>query len=199
MRADSSSDQVRSRHVQPAQPDATPRFFAAVKVADSDAEAVALKSSICAVERRFGMLADAFDGNADGSKGFNQQRSSATAFGRSKHGELLCVHDRRLYICVDCGGAGICIHKKKKWLCVYCGGAGICSHKRQKSKCALCKSSGKGKLGAGQGSGLSGERAGGRDASDSARKQGMGIAKSCATGGEKRLRDAGAVGVFLPI
>jgi hypothetical protein len=85
----------------------------------------------------------------------------------------LCVHGRRQYDCVDCGGAGICVHK------------------RLKHNCSICKAGGKGKIGAGQGSGRSGGHAGGGggDVSGGVRKQGTGIAKTCA--------DCGGAGICV--
>jgi hypothetical protein len=55
--------------------------------------------------------------------------AATPAVRRNKHGQILCIHNRRLYICVDCGGGG------------------ICAHKRQRHSCSMCKSGGKGKSG----------------------------------------------------
>jgi hypothetical protein len=172
MRADGECDTLGFRHARPAHPDATPRFLAAVKLADCDADA--RHGSVCAAERRFGMLAAAVDEAAedDGFQAAGQRKASAPAVRRNKRGQVLCAHGRVLYRCVDCGGAGICVHKRRKDVCL------------------LCKSRGKGKLGAGQGSGSSGGRVGGRDGSGRVGKQGMGIGKPCVTGGERRLGNA---------
>ena len=52
-----------------------------------------------------------------------------------------CIHNKRKYLCVDCGGPQICKHKKIKYRCVDCGGSQICEHKKRKYYCKMCKSS----------------------------------------------------------
>lgn len=49
-----------------------------------------------------------------------------------------CIHNRRRYDCVECGGAGICIHKMRKTRCIECGGKELCSHGRQEKDCINC-------------------------------------------------------------
>ncbi len=168
----------RCRHAWPAQPDdATPRFFAAVRLADSDAKASIQNGMDSAVERRFRQLtADAMETAVALPTNQSQECVEPDVL-RNKHGQILCApHGRRLYFCVECGGAGICVHK------------------RRKEKCPQCKAIGKGKVGAGQGSGSSGGRAGGGDVLGSVRMQGMGISKSCGKGGDLRLATVAADG-----
>lgn len=50
-----------------------------------------------------------------------------------------CVHGRRRYTCVACGGKGICKHKRQRYQCKECGGSGICPHDRIRSQCKDCK------------------------------------------------------------
>ena len=52
-----------------------------------------------------------------------------------------CIHNKRKYLCVDCGGPQICKHKKIKYRCADCGGSQICEHKKSKYYCKMCKSS----------------------------------------------------------
>lgn len=49
-----------------------------------------------------------------------------------------CLHNRRRYNCVECGGAGICSHKMRKSRCVECGGKELCSHGNKKGDCIDC-------------------------------------------------------------
>ena len=49
-----------------------------------------------------------------------------------------CIHNRRRYNCVECGGAGICVHKMRKSRCAECGGKELCSHGRQEKDCVDC-------------------------------------------------------------
>lgn len=49
-----------------------------------------------------------------------------------------CIHNRRRYDCVECGGAGICVHKMRKSRCTECGGKELCSHGNQKGDCVYC-------------------------------------------------------------
>ena len=49
-----------------------------------------------------------------------------------------CIHNRRRYNCVECGGAGICSHKMRKSRCVECGGKELCSHGNKKGDCIDC-------------------------------------------------------------
>ena len=51
-----------------------------------------------------------------------------------------CIHNKRKYLCVDCGGPQICKHKKIKYRCVDCGGSQICEHKKRKYNCKMCNS-----------------------------------------------------------
>ena len=51
-----------------------------------------------------------------------------------------CIHNKRKYLCVDCGGPQICEHKKIKYRCVDCGGSQICEHKKRKYNCKMCNS-----------------------------------------------------------
>ena len=51
-----------------------------------------------------------------------------------------CIHNKRMYLCVDCGGPQICKHKKIKYRCVDCGGSQICEHKKRKYNCKMCNS-----------------------------------------------------------
>jgi hypothetical protein len=68
----------------------------------------------------------------------------------------MCVHNRRLYLCVPCKGGGICEHEKRRsscnlcggsqlcehnivlYYCIPCNGGGICEHERRRSQCKLC-------------------------------------------------------------
>ena len=53
-----------------------------------------------------------------------------------------CIHDRRIYNCVDCDGAGICEHKKRKSRCKECGnGKELCEHGCELANCVPCKGS----------------------------------------------------------
>jgi len=49
-----------------------------------------------------------------------------------------CIHGKRLYVCVDCGGKGICKHGKQKATCKECGGKAFCEHGKQKAQCREC-------------------------------------------------------------
>ncbi|MDC1151840.1 hypothetical protein OAS95_04655 [Pelagibacteraceae bacterium] len=49
-----------------------------------------------------------------------------------------CIHSRRRYDCVECGGAGICSHKMRKSRCAECGGKELCSHGNKKGDCVDC-------------------------------------------------------------
>ena len=49
-----------------------------------------------------------------------------------------CIHNRRRYTCVECGGSAICEHGKRKSRCTECGGKGLCSHGNQKGDCVDC-------------------------------------------------------------
>ena len=51
-----------------------------------------------------------------------------------------CIHNKRKYFCVDCGGPQICEHKNIKYRCVDCGGSQICEHKKRKYNCKMCNS-----------------------------------------------------------
>jgi hypothetical protein len=51
-----------------------------------------------------------------------------------------CIpHNKILYTCVPCKGAGICEHEKRRDRCVLCKGAGICEHEKRRSRCKDCK------------------------------------------------------------
>ena len=39
---------------------------------------------------------------------------------RDRHGNLMCHHNKRLYICKACGGGGICQHGKQRAQCRQC-------------------------------------------------------------------------------
>lgn len=49
-----------------------------------------------------------------------------------------CQHNRREYLCKECGGKGICEHNRNKSRCKDCGGKGICEHKIEKRRCRVC-------------------------------------------------------------
>ena len=49
-----------------------------------------------------------------------------------------CIHNRRRYDCVECGGAGICSHKMRRSRCAECGGKELCSHGNKKGDCVDC-------------------------------------------------------------
>ena len=49
-----------------------------------------------------------------------------------------CIHGKRLYYCIDCGGKGICKHGKQKTQCKECGGSALCKHGKQKAYCKEC-------------------------------------------------------------
>ena len=59
----------------------------------------------------------------------------------NKIGKYKCVHNKRKYLCIDCGGSQICQHKKRKYCCIDCDGSQICQHKKRKYCCKLCKTS----------------------------------------------------------
>jgi hypothetical protein len=50
-----------------------------------------------------------------------------------------CVHLRRLYSCIDCGGAGTCEHKVIRSTCRQCGGGSMCKHGKRRCRCNQCK------------------------------------------------------------
>ena len=52
-----------------------------------------------------------------------------------------CIHNRRRYNCVECGGAGICSHKMRRSRCAECGGKELCSHGNKKGDCVDCDGS----------------------------------------------------------
>ncbi len=55
-----------------------------------------------------------------------------------RNGHLVCVHDRRLSLCVECKGGSICVHGKQRHWCQECGGRARCPHGKQKSRCKEC-------------------------------------------------------------
>jgi len=54
---------------------------------------------------------------------------------------IKCEHNKRKYLCKECGGDGICEHNNRKTYCKECCGSAICEHKRQKYRCKDCKGS----------------------------------------------------------
>ena len=53
-----------------------------------------------------------------------------------------CIpHNRQLYFCIPCKGAGICEHERQRNQCKECGGSQICEHERQRGQCKECKGS----------------------------------------------------------
>jgi hypothetical protein len=50
-----------------------------------------------------------------------------------------CIHGKRRYRCVECGGPSICQHKKLKYTCKDCKGSGICPHDKIKANCIECR------------------------------------------------------------
>lgn len=50
----------------------------------------------------------------------------------------MCIHNRILYRCIPCKGAGTCEHERVRNQCKLCGGGQICDHKKQRSHCKLC-------------------------------------------------------------
>jgi hypothetical protein len=67
-----------------------------------------------AAERRFGMLSYADTNASDAFQVAGPEACVEPASRRNKNGQILCRHNRRLYHCVDCGGAGICAHKREE-------------------------------------------------------------------------------------
>ena len=66
--------------------------------------------------------------------------TEGTSVGRTKgDSRSRCVHGRRRYTCVTCGGKGICEHKRQRYQCKECRGSGICPHDRIRSQCKDCK------------------------------------------------------------
>ncbi len=49
-----------------------------------------------------------------------------------------CIHGKKPYYCIDCGGKGICKHGKIKRTCRECGGSAFCGHGKQKAQCKEC-------------------------------------------------------------
>ena len=57
-------------------------------------------------------------------------------------GKRVCEHGKWKYQCKICGGKGICEHGKRKYLCKICGGKGICEHGKRKYECKVCEGKG---------------------------------------------------------
>ncbi len=55
-----------------------------------------------------------------------------------KYPDYKCIHGKRKYDCIPCGGKGICEHYKVKRMCVKCKGTSICVHGTQRYICAPC-------------------------------------------------------------
>jgi hypothetical protein len=49
-----------------------------------------------------------------------------------------CEHERRKYLCRDCGGSQICEHDKVRTSCKECKGGTICEHGRRRAFCKDC-------------------------------------------------------------
>ena len=51
----------------------------------------------------------------------------------------MCVpHNRILYFCVQCKGAGICEHERRRSTCKECVGTSICEHGKIRDICKIC-------------------------------------------------------------
>ena len=51
-----------------------------------------------------------------------------------------CPHNRRKYICKECGGSSICKHNRIKYMCYECGYIPkLCPHNRRKTRCKECR------------------------------------------------------------
>lgn len=53
----------------------------------------------------------------------------------------ICIHGRRLTVCVPCKGGHICTHERKRSSCPICTPKAFCKHKRRKSTCRECNGS----------------------------------------------------------
>lgn len=53
-------------------------------------------------------------------------------------GHKKCIHGKKPYYCIDCGGKGICKHGKQKATCRECGGKAFCEHGKFKITCREC-------------------------------------------------------------
>ena len=83
--------------------------------------------------------------NSNKQRGYIEKECREVFYKRelpNKIGKYKCVHNKRKYLCKDCGGPQICQHKKRKYCCIDCGGSQICQHKKRKYYCRLCKTSG---------------------------------------------------------
>ena len=126
-----SNQHLWSRCVNPQNAeDATPRFFAAVKLADMD-----IRAGTAAVESRFqNRFDDAAAAAREGQhsvRKMNRSLSSqmsldrapnalAHVVGRNRHGHIMCSHGCRMFYCLQCGGPGICKHGKRNHNCKVC-------------------------------------------------------------------------------
>jgi hypothetical protein len=56
-------------------------------------------------------------------------------------GSQICEHNRIKYRCKECGGGSICEHNTRRTTCKECGGSEICLHNKRKSRCKECNGS----------------------------------------------------------
>jgi hypothetical protein len=76
--------------------------------------------------------------NKDASLFFKERRSCKECVNLKNK----CQHNRRKYVCKECGGSGICNHNRLRESCKDCKGSSICEHNKKKSVCKECRGSG---------------------------------------------------------
>lgn len=53
-------------------------------------------------------------------------------------GKFTCEHGKRKDSCISCKPKSYCVHGRRKYICKDCGGKGICKHGRTRQNCAPC-------------------------------------------------------------